>query len=498
MKRFSIPGLPSHRLSLRWVGLGILLLLSLCVIFVLPPVVERLPVRPLQPSIDDLQDLASADRSAGARQSVAPFAEAQQAQQRKEAQDILAQLLQAQADLAPLEVASWGGDDYEAALQAAAAGDEHYRARRYPQAEADYQGAYQLMAGLLDSVPEVLARLLAEGEAALDEGDSATATARFDLAAVLSAESPVMLRAAATAGQSRAGVLDDVQSLLDKAHDQRLDEDLEGARQSRLEARSMDSTDRRVLQRLAAVERQLIDAEFSETMSGGFTLLAEGQAEAAMDAFIAAATLDINAEQARQAASALTQAETALETQLIDRLQEGIRDAEGKERWQAAADLYGQILNIDSSLRFASEGRAAAASRARLHQQLEELIAKPVRLSDAAVNQSARQALQQGRAIQSPGPRLRGQLEKLQGLLWEWRQLVEVPLVSDGLTTVVLRRIGVPEGTPATFLQTSVDLQPGDYIAVGRREGYVEARVEFQVRFGQTPQPVIVQCTEKI
>ena len=492
----SLKRLRDSGLSLRWAGLGLLLLLALLVVFVLPGVVERyeLPLeRRLEPRFDP-QDLPTA----GGGQSVAPFAEAQQARQRKAAQDILAQLLQAQAYLEPLQVTRWGGDTHEEALAAAAAGDEHYRARRYPQAEADYQLSHELMTGLLESVPEVLARLLAEGQAALDEGDSATATERFDLAAVLSAQSPVILQAAANTGLARAGVLDEVQALLDQAQDQVLDEDFAAARETLLTAQSLDSTDRQVQQKLAEVERQLTDAEFADTMSGGFSLLAEGRAEAAMDAFLAAAELDISDEQALQAASALMQAETALETQVIESLRDGIRDAEGKERWQAAADLYGEILSIDSSLSFAVEGRDNATRRARLHQQLEDLIAKPARLADEAVYQSALQAQRQGQAIQSPGPRLRGQLEKLGGLLREWRQLVRVPLVSDGLTSVALRRVGVPQGTPATFEQTSVDLTPGDYIAVGWREGYREVRVEFQVRFGQTPQPVVVQCTEKI
>jgi hypothetical protein len=71
---------------------------------------------------------------------------------------------------------------------------------------------------------------------------------------------------------------------------------------------------------------------------------------------------------------------------------------------------------------------------------------------------------------------------------------VSIRFISDGLTDVSLLRIG----ELGTFEATRVDLKPGRYAAVGRREGFREVREEFTVGFGLTPAVVIVRCDEPI
>jgi len=53
-------------------------------------------------------------------------------------------------------------------------------------------------------------------------------------------------------------------------------------------------------------------------------------------------------------------------------------------------------------------------------------------------------------------------------------------------------------GQLGLFEQTSLALKPGNYVAVGRRNGYREVRREFTVGFGKTPEQVIVQCEERV
>ena len=515
-------------MNLRWAGVGVLLLLALMVVFVLPEVVDRyeLPLeRRLEPRI-----AAVPDDSGGS--GVAPFAEAQLGRQRKAAQDVLARLLQAQAELEPLAVESWGQADYEAALQAAAVGDGHYRAQDYPEAEAAYSRGEGIMTGLRDSVPAVLARLLDEGRAALTAGEAATAEARFTLALLLapalkeeeaaaedededhieatevviaitaSGRAPALSQATATdvanKGLARAKVLDQVRALQSQAEDQVLDDDLSGAERTLQAARALDPADTVVQARLAAVRRLLIDAEFSRTMSQGFALLSAADPAAAIDTFRQAAALDISTEQAAQAAAAIEQTETDLETARINRLRDDIRTAEAEEAWQDAVAAYDAVLVLDPNLSFAIEGRRDAAQMARLHSLLDRAIAEPLRLADDGVYQQALDAYYSGRAVVSASPgqrRLAGQLDRLQTLLEEARQPVEVPIASDGLTAVTLRPGMVELGG---FQQRNVALLPGDYVAVGSRNGYRDVRVPFRVGFGEHPGQVFVQCTEPV
>ena len=71
---------------------------------------------------------------------------------------------------------------------------------------------------------------------------------------------------------------------------------------------------------------------------------------------------------------------------------------------------------------------------------------------------------------------------------------MSVRLRSDGKTEVTVFRVGSfgPIG------EKTLELLPGDYVAVGQRAGYRDVRVEFSVRAGQAGSDVIVQCQQKI
>ena len=71
---------------------------------------------------------------------------------------------------------------------------------------------------------------------------------------------------------------------------------------------------------------------------------------------------------------------------------------------------------------------------------------------------------------------------------------MQVSLQSDSLTRVVLYKVG----DLGYFISKELLLRPGNYVAVGQREGYRDARVEFFVAPDQPPQPVVVQSREKI
>ena len=112
-----------------WFGLGGLLLLALLVIFVLPSIVTEYEL-PLERRVD-LADTPVAEAVANTASAISPFQEAQRALQRKEAQDVLAELLTYQTELDVLDVSIWGQQAYEASLEQASIGDEYYRAQDF-------------------------------------------------------------------------------------------------------------------------------------------------------------------------------------------------------------------------------------------------------------------------------------------------------------------------------------------------------------------------------
>ena len=525
-----------------WVGA--LVLLSLAVIFVLPEVVSRyeLPFeRRPDPAATDTQPRVNPSQPA-----VSPFAEAQLARERKAAQDVLAELLEAQAELEAFEVERWAAtaealnneeaepdgdaadgsdtvdvapadvadvasadatdvtgaadavdvpvtaDAYTAALERAAAGDDHYRAQEYPQAAAAYSDSHQAMRQLLAIVPEVWSRLMSEGSRALEEGDSATAIDRFETARLLNPD-----EASAGEGLARAQVLDEVLALLVQAEDQTLDDDLNEAKETLKAAAALDPAHPTVQARLKEVDRLLDDAEFARIMSGGYTLLEQGEFDAATETFRRAAAVGKSDEQAAQVEAAVLQSENARDSARINGLRARIQAAENAERWQDAVAAYNQVLGIDPNLSFAVTGLEKATWRARLDGALEANIANPARLADDEVYLQAFDDYSEAQGLPARGPRLQAQLERLYTLLNHSQQPLNVTLVSDGLTSVEVRPVD-EGGRLGTFGRTDLLLKPGDYVAIGSRRGYRDVRVEFTVGFGRTPEQVTVECTERV
>ena len=479
-----IPPAPSNKPSaFVMVSLGGLFIVALFVIFVLPSIVAEYEL-PLERRADNLA--APVAPAANPATAISPFQEAQRSLQRKEAQDVLAELLENQRQLDELEVTRWGQDAYSAALEQASIGDEYYRTQDFVLARDAYAQGRDALTRLLESRPTVLAQTLIDAQKALEEGDSATAREKFQLAALLDSDND-----AARIGLQRANTLDEVSTLLETADDELQAGNLEAARTNYRAAVNLDSYNEYARGKVSEVSQRITENEFASIMSSGYTLLEQGEPEQAIAAFNRAAAIGVNEE---QALAAIVQAENDIANVEIARLRGLIATAEANENWHQAALEYDKVLAIDSNLVFAIEGRDYAGKRAQLDNLLVNAIANPERFAEDAVFQETRDVYFTGRAIDPAGPKLQQQLDQLQVLLENSQVPIDVQLVSDNETEVTLLRVG----NLGTFEQQSLALKPGVYVAVGKRTGYREVREEFTVGFGKTPDEVVVRCDERV
>lgn len=470
--------------ALMWFGMGALVIVALLVVFVLPSLVTEYEL-PLERRVD-VASLQTSPSQAEPESTISPFEEAQRSLQRKEAQDVLAELLEIQGELDELEVEEWAEEAFNAALAVAATGDDYYRSQDFLLASEYYSNGRDQLAALRETVPTVHQRLLIEGQNALDAANAEVSQDRYSLALVLDPESEP-----AQIGLERAQALEEVTALFQQAEELREDGELNEARRLYTRIVELDSYNERAPALIAEVDAQLIDIEFNQIMSEGYALLESSDPQAAIAAFQRAANLGIRQEEAQ---AAIVQTETAVANTEINSLRSTITDAENNERWQEAADAYTAVLNIDPNLTFAIQGQDYASKRAQLNNLLEQAINNPERLSEDAVYQQTLDVYFTGRGIDNAGPRLVAQLDELEVLLENSQVPITVQLVSDAITDVTLLRIG----NLGTFEQTSVDLKPGRYVAVGRRPGFRDVREEFTVGFGQTPDAVDVRCSERV
>ena len=478
-----------------WAGMGALVLAALFVVFVLPGIVEDYEL-PLERRVDTLSaSTPETSRAATTDTGVSPFLEAQRSRDRKAAQDVLAELLEKQSALDTLGAADWAETDYSAAVDAATRGDEFYRTQEFALAQESYQQGLAALSAIESSLPAVLEQRLIAGEQALTARDRASALAAFELAAEIEvalideeAMVPVPSPSRAEIGLGRAEVLAELNELIEQAERSR-----EAGEQVELLERAvaLDPYSDEADSLLTQARARLLEQRFAAAMSQGYERLQAGAPDAAIERFEAAAALGIKTD---EALAAIDQTATELINAEINALLTAAQAAERNEQWDSAVAEYEAIVALDPNLPAVNAALDYAGKRAQLDALLIAALDAPERFAEPAVFEETRDVYFTGRAIEEPAPRLVSQLDTLQGLLESSQIPVSIRFISDGLTDVSLLRIG----ELGTFEATRVDLKPGRYAAVGRREGFREVREEFTVGFGLTPAVVIVRCDEPI
>jgi hypothetical protein len=226
-------------------------------------------------------------------------------------------------------------------------------------------------------------------------------------------------------------------------------------------------------------------------MSEGLAALDRGALDDAQGAF---ARAEAARPGAPATADALKRVEDARKAEGLAAHRARAEAAEAREDWKGAAAEYEAALKLEPRVAFALEGRARSAPRAALDETLEGYLRRPERLSAEAVAREAERALGRAEDVDAPGPRLRQQRAALEGLLKQARTTVDVPLVSDGATEVVVLRVG----TLGAFRQKQIALRPGSYVVVGRRRGYRDTRKTLVVSPGARPAPLDVRCDQAL
>jgi len=130
------------------------------------------------------------------------------------------------------------------------------------------------------------------------------------------------------------------------------------------------------------------------------------------------------------------------EAQALARHRESGRALEEREDWAGALAEYEKALAVDPHVAFGVEGKERAGARAALADRLAFHVANPHRLSAEAVAREAESLLDRARDVETQGPRHRTQVAALEKALAEARASVAVVLESDGLTEIVLSRVG--------------------------------------------------------
>ncbi|MEE8339590.1 MAG: hypothetical protein V3R56_05555, partial [Xanthomonadales bacterium] len=434
-----------------------LAVLAAAVVFWLPGRISQQVAPPIL-AIEDMAPATATARVKSTTEESSPWSDAQLAKLRKEAQDVLAGLLDAQFKLEERGVQQWAAERFAKAKSVAAEGDAQYRERRFIEAIASYGRSMEELQALLDSAPLVLKEYLERARKAIEDGHSEVVHAALAVAAAIEPDSDEL----ASLSQ-RAAVLERLLPLLSQAGEAEERGDLATAQDLLQQATALDPKHPGARSELARVAAAHTTQRFNHAMSDGYIALGDAHFTQARSAFNKAARLAPGSAEAISALADVRSAETA---HRLSSLQRSGQDYETKEQWQDAVAAFEQALQIDDSLMFAQQGLQRSSARNQLDKQFRTTIDQPERLSDKAVAEATAKLLRQATTISPRGPLLQQQLAQLEVLLSKANTPIAVILRSDMETEVTLRKVA----RLGRFHQQELTLRPGTYTAVGTRD----------------------------
>jgi eukaryotic-like serine/threonine-protein kinase len=230
---------------------------------------------------------------------------------------------------------------------------------------------------------------------------------------------------------------------------------------------------------------------YAAAMSRGLAALAGGRGEEAREAFGRALELRPGSKEAEDA---LAQVDSREKAGTLASLEQRAREAERAERWKDAEKAWTEARQLEPTLVAAQEGLARTTPRVALDARMAALMSSPERVWTPAGRTEARSVIEAVAAAPAPKQRLEAEARELAARVAAAEVPVRVALTSDGLTEVVINRVG----RFGAFQSREVELLPGRYAVVGTRQGYRDVRRELVVKPDGPPPSLTIRCEEPI
>ena len=476
--RISLPSVATLAL-----GGAVLALLAIAAwtVFVLPDHVDRLAAV----AVDAPPQSGAPSDDAPPRDVVPPFRRTELAKAEARAKETLAEVVELQRLLeGEMNVESWGGDAFAAVLDQAIEADRLFLEASYEQAQAGYEAAATGLGNLRDEGLAKFEDAMARATAALDALATEVATAAFAEALTIQPNN-----AEARAGAERATLQPQVLELVRAAERARLRGNLDQAEDLLQQARSRDPLTAGIDTKLFEVRVARADNAYRAALSDAFAALERGEfdnAEAAFNRVLATRSDDPGA------LAGLQQTGQRRTLSRIDDLRAKAQAEESAGDWESALATYDAVLEIDRSLQFARDGRARLRERVEIASAIDATLDDPAALSEDARFDQANALVVKARAQTGAGAAFDVKTQALADLLSRAAVPVELVLVSDNATDVVIQKVAAL----GSFKRRELRLRPGRYVIFGSRDGCRDVRMEILLEAGLPP--VTVRCEERI
>ena len=453
--------------------LGSMALILILVVFLLPRMVNEDEASTTNQNLDETRaEQMQLDEAVLAQKPIA--------------QALLSELLAKIDELELSGVQIWAQSEWKKINTIQDEGDTAYLNRSYDMAAASYRTAMQLLIDLEVAVPSVLQQSLSQGQAAILQENKPLAISNFETALAIDGSNQL-----AKAGLDRALKLDKVIALSNQG--KRLAEEREWIEsiEAFQAALAIDANWKPALEGLTASILSNDEEQFQLSLSEGYALMKEQKFEEAEVSFRKSLSIVPDSKEGQQAIEEL---EIQRRIVLTKSLKYKALIAEVNEEWNNAESYYETILSLDPNIQEVKDSLLRVRQRIKLINQMISFIAKAEQLNDDKLFSQAQETLKQAEAILNKGPELIEQVSKMQQVLKVASIPLQVTLISDQKTNVVIYK----KGDFGLFERQSVLLKPGIYTAKGMRIGYRDTTLRFKVDPNQSEQSFTVICREKI
>jgi len=440
------------------------------------------------PSISSGVDVATTSTPATPSSSPsrrAPFAQSQHQLAREKAQTALAVFVEKQILLEDsMQVALWGKNDLEAALALAKVGDEEFVQEKFSTAIQAYQDASSKLQQVIDHGHEIFAAHLATAHTHILAIDHELAVKSLQQALAIRPN-----HAGAKNAMQRALLIPEVVRMLRTAKNHELSNRYQAALETYNKIALLDP----LTSGLTELRAKAVIAQAGKTVNvllgQGFSDLEAKKYDDARSSFKRILSIDAGND---VALGGLQQVAKARDLSIIRTFENSANQHMESERWQSAIDAYASVLKLDNNIQFAKIGLAVAKAHLRANQLLQKIVDAPQKLSSERLYLDAQAILIEANKLEFSGPRVGTLIENVSVLLETYRDPVDLVLLSDNATDIIISNVGAL----GSFERKILSLRPGAYTIRGSQNGCRDILLNVEVLPGI--EPLDVSCLERV
>lgn len=252
-----------------------------------------------------------------------------------------------------------------------------------------------------------------------------------------------------------------------------------------------------VPERESAVERERVLVEiinrkkFMLNITQSYKAIEQGNAGRAKQRLIAAKKIYPDRREIGDVTIAIQELE---KKQRLEKYQQAAQTAIASDDWVTAKQQLELALRERVDDKLIQISLANATMIITLINEIDQHIDNPYRLSNKLVASKAKARIVDAKPFIDISPLLNKKTETLSHLIESMNKKVSVEVISDNLTNIIVRGVGVV----GIIQSKTIQLTPGRYKFEGKREGFKSKLIDVLISYDKTSYQLKVICDEPI